>query len=289
MALWLLWHSVSSILGSGLGPLGTWFGLGTSSSSGCWSPIWGSPRSLPTAALPEWLIGSDFTSSGIPWAKCRDEWWCGPEKHLFLFFNCINTIMTKSNFMTWIYSGFLKGSFYSAKKSMNYRSTTTNSVCVVEHFFSAFKQDTLPSDVNRMSEFKATKCRTMYTTYWRKIIYTCRQNIFLHWNREHLGIPKNADVTEQDNLVVRSDGSCKHTHLAHETAWGQGAVAAGVSEMQGASCLVAAAACSQLPAHELCNKWSDQINNTKVHSNSVFITDKNGKVPSVTMKSMDNY
>lgn len=81
IALWLLWHSVSSILGSGLGPLGMWFGLGTSSSSGCCSPIWGSLRSLPTVAPPERLSGSDFTSSGIPVTRCLEEWWCGPGKY----------------------------------------------------------------------------------------------------------------------------------------------------------------------------------------------------------------
>jgi hypothetical protein len=81
MALWLLWHSVSSILGSGLGPLGMWFGLGTSSSSGCWSPIWVSLKSALPVILLDRLGGSDFTSSGIPGAKCREEWWRGPEKH----------------------------------------------------------------------------------------------------------------------------------------------------------------------------------------------------------------
>jgi len=81
IALWLLWHSVSSILGSGLGPLGMWFGLGTSSSSGCCSPIWGSLRSLATVTPPERLSGSDFTSSGIPVTRCREEWWCGPGKY----------------------------------------------------------------------------------------------------------------------------------------------------------------------------------------------------------------
>lgn len=57
----------------------------------------------------------------------------------------------------------------------------------------------------------------------------------------------------------------QQTNLVHVAARGQGAGAAGASEMQGASCLgadhlVAAAACSQLPVHELCNKWS-QCNN----------------------------
>jgi hypothetical protein len=60
----------------------------------------------------------------------------------------------------------------------------------------------------------------------------------------------------------------QHTDLVHEAVWGRVVVTAGVSEMQGGSCLVAdhlvyvaavAAACLQLLVHELCNRWGKTL------------------------------
>lgn len=115
MALWLLWHSVSSILGSGLGPLGMWFGLGTSSSSGCWSPIWVSLKSALPVILLDRLGGSDFTSSGIPGAKCREEWWRGPEKHSWAVLPIVQSMDVS-----------LYRSFYVLRKEANNHSSRTH-------------------------------------------------------------------------------------------------------------------------------------------------------------------
>lgn len=72
MALWLRWHSESSIFGSGLGPRGTWFGDGISSSSGC-----GSGSGITFVEL---LVLGRVAISGLI-SSCRGGRWLTEDKN----------------------------------------------------------------------------------------------------------------------------------------------------------------------------------------------------------------